>query len=261
MQFPFRIVESKMSSRKEFDVTVGTQPTHALFYLKKGSFNIEICGAKENILAGDCLILPDYLHFKRNVIEPIEFLFIKFTNNMNCPYSLEIPYGKIALKTDGGRERLASNISAIEQSLVCDDVFSVNYREHLLIDILFQIASRPQNMSIATEHDLPHNPLVASAIEYIRNNIDKKLLIEDVCHAVCSNGSTLNFNFRRELDTSVNQFIMSERMRRARSLLVGTTYSISQIAEKCGFDNVYYFSNVFKKAYGVSPNKYRSHFH
>ncbi|MBQ2704551.1 MAG: helix-turn-helix transcriptional regulator, partial [Clostridia bacterium] len=34
------------------------------------------------------------------------------------------------------------------------------------------------------------------------------------------------------------------------------TYSVSEIALKCGFDNVYYFSNMFKKMVGVSPTRY-----
>ena len=44
MQFPFKIIESRISRRNEFDMKDGFQPTHALFYLKKGRFEIEIDG-------------------------------------------------------------------------------------------------------------------------------------------------------------------------------------------------------------------------
>ena len=36
MQFPFRIIESSMTNRYQFDMVDGYQPTHAFFYLKKG---------------------------------------------------------------------------------------------------------------------------------------------------------------------------------------------------------------------------------
>ncbi len=44
----------------------------------------------------------------------------------------------------------------------------------------------------------------------------------------------------------------------AKELLVTNRFSVSEIAEMCGFDNTYYFSNVFKKQTGFSPTKYLS---
>lgn len=255
MQFPFRIIESSISKRSQFDVTDGCQPTHALFYLKKGSFDIEIDGTGETVRSGDCLILPDYLHFRRNITEPIEFVYIKFTDNLRCPYSLSIPYGKVAFDD---KKRFSYNITIIEQLLDCDDALSINYLEHLLHDILFQISFSQENFGLRSEQHLFCNELIASATAYISEHICNKILIKDICHAVGSNSSTLNFSFRREFDMSVGQYIMNERMKKAKRFLIGTTYSIAEIAKRCGFDNIYYFSNAFKKKYGVSPTEYRS---
>lgn len=257
MQFPLKIIETNISSRNQFDITDGYQPTHALFYLKKGSFDIEIDGAKETVCRGDCLILPDYLHFHRSVANPIEFVYVKFTDNPNCPYSLSIPYGKV---TFDDQKRFNHNITVIEQLSDRDDALSVNYREHLLQDILFQISFRRNNTDTPSEHQTPHNKLVAAATVYIKEHIADKILIDDICRAVNTNGSTLNFNFRRELHVSVGQYIMNERMKKAKRFLMGTTYSISEIAKRCGFDNVYYFSNAFKKLYKVSPSEFKRNY-
>ena len=72
--------------------------------------------------------------------------------------------------------------------------------------------------------------------------------------------STLNFRFRRTFNMSVGQYIVNEKMKKARRLLVGTTYSITELADRCGFENVYYFSNAFKKAHGISPVKYKNNY-
>ena len=255
MQFPFRIIESNIANRRQFDIVDGYQPTHAFFYLIKGSFDIDINGTRETVTQGESLIIPDYLHFKRNVINPIEFVYVKFIDNPNCPYSLSIPHGKVRVENQA---RFASNIAMIEQLIMCEDAFSVNYREHILQDILFQISSNQRTVNNSTEACASHNALVLSAIAYIKENITKKILIEDICRAIGSNSSTLNFNFRRELDMSLGQYIMSERMKKAKRYLRGTTYSISEIATRCGFENVYYFSNTFKKTYGVSPSEYKN---
>ena len=48
------------------------------------------------------------------------------------------------------------------------------------------------------------------------------------------------------------------RMERARELLITGQYSVTEIAAACGFDNVYYFSTVFKKHFGVAPSSYKT---
>ncbi len=254
MKFPFKIIESRYSKRDEFHTTDGFQPTHALFYLKKGSFVIEIDGIKEKVSAGDCYILFDYIHYHRKVIEPIEFIYVKFVANTACSYKMEIPFGKVNL-TD--KHRFISNIKRLEILLSKDDALSAGYREHLLLDILFQIHSQTHPESISKQKPIHRDILVNYAVEYIERNLNNKILIDQICRSIGTNASTLNFKFRREFNLSVGQYIVGERVKRARSLLTGTSYSITEIAARCGFQDVYYFSNVFKKLQGVSPSAYR----
>lgn len=54
------------------------------------------------------------------------------------------------------------------------------------------------------------------------------------------------------------KYITRLKVDRACELLRTKSFSVSEIAELCGFDNVYYFSNVFKKYTGVSPTGYGS---
>lgn len=254
MKFPFKFIELKYTDRSEFHATEGCQPTHALFYLKKGRFRIEINGKKEIVSTGDCYILPDYIHYHRNVIEPIEFVYVKFTTNPTCPYIMEIPFGKATFKD---KQRFISNITALEELLSKEDSLSAGYCEHLLLDILFQIYFENRPEHTLNENSLSHDPLVSSAIAYIEKHLTDKILVEQICRSIGTNASTLNFKFRREFNMSTGQYIVSERIKKARKLLIGTSYSISEIAVRCGFEDIYYFSNTFKKIQGVSPSEYR----
>ena len=49
---------------------------------------------------------------------------------------------------------------------------------------------------------------------------------------------------------------MSFRISKARQLLSDGTSRISDVAEKCGFRDIYYFSRVFKKYTGTTPGVY-----
>lgn len=255
MLFPYKIIDSKISTREEFEQVEGYQPSHALFYLKSGSFAIEIDGKSEKIVAGECVILPDYVYFKRSVLNPIEFIYVKFEQNPSCPYSLPIPFGKIEPKD---KARFLSNIATIEKLSQREDAVSMGYLEHLLMDVLFNAFYDTHSFGILPKGYETKDKLVLGAVEYVSDHIKEKILIDDVCRAIGTNPSTLNFKFKRELNTSVGGFIVNERIREAKRLLVGTTYSISEIAERCGFENVYYFSNLFKKHIGISPLKYRT---
>lgn len=52
------------------------------------------------------------------------------------------------------------------------------------------------------------------------------------------------------------KYITKLKINRACELLQTKKFSVSEIARMCGFENVYYFSNVFKKQMGVSPKNY-----
>jgi AraC-like DNA-binding protein len=47
---------------------------------------------------------------------------------------------------------------------------------------------------------------------------------------------------------------MEIRIEIAKNMLYSGEYSVSQVAEQCGFSDIYYFSKAFKKAVGVNPS-------
>ena len=55
------------------------------------------------------------------------------------------------------------------------------------------------------------------------------------------------------------QYIINRRIGEAQNLLINTDYSITQIADKVGYDNPSYFNMLFTKLIGMSPGKFRKH--
>lgn len=260
MEFPYKIIEGKMATRNEFSLTEGVQPTWAIFYLKQGSFVLNINGKNEFINSGDFVIFPDDIKFTRSVIDPITFVYIKFTVNNKCRYTMNIPFGKLSYPSNS---RIVDDILSYERLIGHDDRFAVNYREHLFNDIIYQISRESSflnsrnysyNYSLSESHDL----LIKNAVNYINNNLNKKLKVDTLCRELGTNQSTLNFKFRRELNISVGEFIISAKMHYAKRLLLGTNYSVKEIAMRCGYDNIYYFSAAFKKNIGYTPTEFRN---
>lgn len=266
MKRPFIFIESKITSRKEFQMVKGRQPTYALIYLREGSFSVEINKTLSIVEKGDCCIFHDDIDFLRSVIIPISFIYLKFMINPSCPITFPLPNGKVVFKD---RMRFISNIEKYESFIGSTAPHAIYYREHIMEDILIQAAFEHSEgfflhseSSDSLEYALQncHDPLVNSAVKYIRAGLGGKLSTESVCHALGTNPSTLNFKFRKELSHCVGQFIAQEKMKLASELLTNTTFSISEIASRCGFENIYYFSNVFTKHHQMSPTGYRKNY-
>jgi AraC-like DNA-binding protein len=54
-----------------------------------------------------------------------------------------------------------------------------------------------------------------------------------------------------------NAFLIGERMNFAAKMLVNTNLTISEIAEHCGYEDIYYFNKSFKKHFDIPPGKFR----
>ena len=69
--------------------------------------------------------------------------------------------------------------------------------------------------------------------------------------------SYLSLLFKKEKQSTFVKYLTSVRLEKAKEYLSLTNEKIIDIAGKCGYNEVYYFSHSFKKYTGVSPKKYR----
>jgi AraC-like DNA-binding protein len=93
-------------------------------------------------------------------------------------------------------------------------------------------------------------------VSYIKKNYAEPLSLEIL--AGVSGYSVPHFKklFADELGVSPIRYLNEFRIGRAKDLLASGLFSIKEIATACGFDNVYYFSNTFKKKTGLTPLGY-----
>jgi AraC-like DNA-binding protein len=69
--------------------------------------------------------------------------------------------------------------------------------------------------------------------------------------------STLRRRFKQATGISLHQHVLLSRIAAARTLLGETDMPIKTVAEKLGYDNVYFLSRQFRECAGVSPGVYR----
>lgn len=75
--------------------------------------------------------------------------------------------------------------------------------------------------------------------------------------------STTHFRriFKEITDLPPQQFLLQLRLNKAAELLKSTSIPIKEIAALSGWDNVFYFSRLFRQKYHIPPHSYRKEFH
>lgn len=119
---------------------------------------------------------------------------------------------------------------------------------------LCQNHSLPRSAAVTEDHAFQS---VIESIGFIKDNLDKKLSVEQVAqHAGFSKYYFLRL-FKRVTGCTVVQYINLLRCETAKELL-RSGHSVKGTALACGFDNLSYFTSVFKKYTGLLPNEYKS---
>ena len=102
-----------------------------------------------------------------------------------------------------------------------------------------------------------YSQFVQKVIEYIRLNIDKNLSLEVLAKVSDSSPTKISREFKSEVGESITNFINSLRINEAVQLMSNEKYNITDIAFKVGFNDLNYFTKVFKKFKGVTPSEYK----
>lgn len=100
--------------------------------------------------------------------------------------------------------------------------------------------------------------LVSSqARRYIEENYRKKSLsLRDAADQLGVSYSYLSTAFSKTYGENFKSYLVSVRIEKARELLMERTYKIFEIADMVGYGSSRYFSDAFKRRYGVSPVDY-----
>jgi len=93
---------------------------------------------------------------------------------------------------------------------------------------------------------------------YISKHIASKINVAQLAGCVFLCESQFYALFKQQVGMTPHQYLIQKRFILAKELLESTVFSLSQIAETCGFANQSSFTRTFTKMQGRSPSKYRN---
>ena len=93
--------------------------------------------------------------------------------------------------------------------------------------------------------------------EYLDQNYNKDIRLDDLSRSYNISKYYLSHVFKEQYGTSVNNYVISLRITKAKHFLRFTDMTTTEIANQLGYEDVNYFIRMFKKIENITPGEYR----
>lgn len=128
------------------------------------------------------------------------------------------------------------------------------YQVHSIFNEIIYNIIKQQNQ-LESDYHTSSKILVDKIVGYLKENFTyTDLNIKTISSEFFISETYLRRLFKKYLNISPIEYIINLRLKYATELLKSGYYTVQQTAEKCGIENVKYFSTLYKRKYGISPS-------
>ena len=233
---------------RPYSFTAHTHPFWQIDFITRGRFRMQTIAGVSDLCAGDCLITPAGVEHGFDYPEPEScWLSVKCAVEGYAAQHMPrvIPMSPIR----AGIEQ------AIQVILATQTAPPREYAE-LLPNLFLAL------LAYAFPIDDPAHPVrsvpVQSMINYASGNRYQAPAVRDVAQAAGYSANHASSLFRQEMGCTLKHYLDQQRAEEAARLLRYSEASITEIAHRLRFSDVYAFSRFFRRVYGVSPRGYRT---
>jgi len=259
---------------KNNNVTTNRPHAHdntEIFFVFSGSFQEWIDGTVYDVAAGDVIVInakQSHHHITSNSTEPIILFFAGFYDyhfkGMEANHFI-FPGDKPIFHTEGLIRQDISNlclkmISERYGNQVGQYFMQKTYLIQLLLMLMRQICIPSCQVSSSYHFETHHKSYVVSEIrQYLSEHYAEKISLDLIAKNMYLSSAYISKIFKEETGEAPINYLIKLRLEQAKNQLENNErISIKAISTSVGYDDVYYFSKLFKKYYGVSPLNYRT---
>ncbi|WP_420602764.1 AraC family transcriptional regulator [Flagellimonas sp.] len=259
--------------RDSFDYPVHFHPELELNFIENGKgmkrtvgYNIEEIDNYELVLVGPNVYHGWEMH---NCTNKVHEVTIQFHNNL---FEDGLLYKSIMKPL---REMLNRSVHGIlfskeESKKIAPRIMNVSKLAGInyfleLFSILYSLSITPNQQLLSVSQlpkdDFENSDKIKILYKFIQENYASKISLSQVSGLL--NMSKVSFNrfIKKSTEKTFVEYLNDVRVDNASRMLAELDFSVSEIAYKCGFNNIANFNRIFKKSKGCTPSKYRKEFY
>lgn len=221
-----------------------------LIYIVEGELLLDMANIKRPIGRGAAFIVPPKHMYKYSGNPSTSYLFAHFTGSYAEDFLKECGLDILPTIIEN---KFSAEIQSKFLSMI--DVFlrngqlSTQKSACLLQEILIDICENSR--------DNLDNIHLDTSLRHIHSFFTSKISVPYLAGLENLSSSRYITVFKKQMGKPPNEYIIELRLQFAKNMLSGTNMSIKQISEHIGYNDPYFFSRLFKKHIGISPQEYR----
>lgn len=244
---------SKCKFKKSASIEVSGRTFHSLTFRTAGEVTVFPNGSKKQLISfKDCITyVPKGCSYITKISEDGEMIVMHFETLSE--FNDVIPFVH------------KPTFPAMFESMFCslyERSKNINFQkwDYRCVSIAYEIFSK-----LCSELNFLQTVSIPKRMRNIKKFIDEnystpKIPISFLSKSICLSEVYFRWEFKNCFGLSPNEYIKKVRLENAKLLLSTGLYSVGEIATKCGFDSISYFSYEFKKRCGKSPREFAAEF-
>jgi len=213
--------------------------THWLIHFVVSGYGIfRINGNEYIIKPGEMFVIPPYIetYYEADEVNPWSYIWVGFTTTGNITENLsdviKCPEAKMIFNSMKNCENYSDGRSAYLCARLWD---------------LFALLSKGGKNEYG---------YVEKALEFIHSNYMYNITVEGIARHLNLDRTYFSVIFKRKNGLSPKQYLLNYRMNIAATLINEKDIAISVVANSVGYSDLYTFSKMFKRHFGISPTSY-----
>lgn len=245
-----------------------------LIVIQKGSGCVSVDFRSETVFAGDIvIILPGQLHsISQKESQPMEYENILFRPSMLisgahdlCAENYILPLIHAQLSPD---TFLTPECSYYSESSACireidrlcasqPNGYQLAVKGWLFQFLFYLICHQKEQPSFSRAQE-KHLKKMKCILTYMEEHFSEPISIEEMANLIYYSKSHFMKFFKTYTGKGFTEYLNDYRLNHAAQLLSTSDLPLIEIAASSGFENLSYFTRIFKREYGITPGKYRA---
>ena len=244
-----KLRESHRASRKNLD-------SYLVVLVLSGSGTLMYENKIFSLQQGSCFFIDcmtPYYH-QSNPDDPWELIWVhfqgattpeyyRFFSGLSTPVFTPFAFAEL-------REKFNNLLIVNKESNLSAEIAS----SRLIVDILSILL---QEITTPKEISTPHKTNLESIRNYLDEHYTEKFSLDELAEEFFISKYYLCREFKSLYGITLNHYVIAKRITLAKKLLRFSSYTLEEIASKCGFYDASYFNKQFKKSEGIGASDFR----
>ncbi|MDD4870279.1 MAG: AraC family transcriptional regulator [Kiritimatiellae bacterium] len=126
----------------------------------------------------------------------------------------------------------------------------------LLLSLVSRLLEKLDKTAVQSFH--PEYYHIKPALNFINSNYTANPSLNEIAGKVGMAPNYFHRKFKELFGVTPFNYMLAQRLNKARHLLASSTLSIKEVAETVGYDNPLYFTRVFSSQMHMTPSEYRA---